>query len=104
LCNKPGLSLSKENSKDDDGDFLLGGADLKQRAPRLDHQTLSLHLMDRGNGTRVLLTYHRMEDESAVNTDALAWGPKEMSEGGAVGRIVAGVRKKLQQVLVYSTF
>ena len=73
---------------------------MKQRVPRLNHNTLSVHLLDRGAGTRSVVTFHRMEDEGEVNKDSQKWTDAESADSGIIGRIVAGVRKKLQKVIL----
>ena len=99
MCEEKGLEIHKDH-KHEESDFLLGSSDLKQRVPRLDHNTLSLHLIDRGNGSKVLLTFHRMEDEEQVNKHAVKWDVEELIECGIIGRILGGIRKKLRQVKI----
>lgn len=104
FCEEAGLSFSKDVEPDASGNFLLSFADMKSRAPRLNRNTLSVHLLDRGAGVRCCLSFHRMEDESEVNSDAEKWSDGELAECGYVGRIVAGVRKKLKKVREFTIF
>ena len=99
--SEKGLPLSHEGHKNEvDLDYLLTKKEMKERVPRLNHNTLTLHLLDRGCGCRILLTFHRMEDESHVNKDSIKWEAKECAESGIIGRIVAGVRIKLRDVIL----
>jgi hypothetical protein len=66
---------------------------------RLSTKSLLIHT-DRGSDSKVLLSFHRLEDETHVNSDSADWATAQMSEGGVIGRIVAGVRRKLRKVIV----
>ena len=101
LCEEKGLEQSMGGRHEEvDVDYLLTSTELKSRVPRLNHNTLSLHLLDRDCGCRVLLTFHRMEDESQENSYASDWTSEQMAECGIIGRIVAGVFKKLKKVIL----
>ena len=100
ISEERGLPISNVLPPEVEGDFLLATSDISQRVPRLDHNTLSLHLVDRGTHSKVLLSFHRMESEEHINHEAIHWSPAEMSESGILGRICAGVRRKLRKVIV----
>lgn len=95
-----GLPITSNRPPGIEGDFLLATSDMDQRVPRLDHNTLSLHLINRGINSKVLLSFHRMEREESINDAAAAnWSSAEVSESGIIGRLCAGVRRKLRKVI-----
>ena len=104
MGSAPGLPLHLKdpdaNKKEsDETKHLLSAFDLKERTPKFNFNTVSLHMIDQGYGPYSLVTFHKFEDEIPVNKEAVKWSPEQKSDAGIIGRILAGTRRKLCAVI-----
>lgn len=81
--------------------FLLNSADMTQRSPiRFVFDTLSLSIVNHNHQPpNCLITVHEIDDERDVHGLHMEWELEEKSSSGVIGRIVAGVRAKLYEVI-----
>ena len=71
-----------------------------QRQPKLVYNSLSIHMVDLGCGSNNIVTFRLLESEEKFNERAAHWGVEERNESGVLGRLMAGVKKKLCNLMI----
>lgn len=89
------LSRHRQSKYASEPAWLISGSELKKRAPKLQFNDLSLHILNQGHGPSSVLTIREIDNEKESGS-ASRKNPSdtivEDSKCGIIGRILTGIR------------
>ena len=97
--NLSGIPMTRFHGRRTHPDWLTSSSNLKENPPSLECKTTSLSVIDHGYGPIGVISIREIDDEHNRKHNSRSWTLEELSRCGVLGRMFAGIRKKIMLVM-----